>query len=147
MKTNKYLFSLLLLCNITNAHEIKTSDCSYDQLIQQDKVYWCLMDKYQQSVLALKHEEDSAEQRLKKYDTEGARGINEDGSIDYEPYIHIARITFPELHRSFILYREKQCKYASQSDGALPGYRPSISSLYCKTNMNLSQIQWIKNTI
>lgn len=71
MKTNKYLFSLLLLCDITNAHDIKVSDCSYDQLIQQDRVYWCLMDKYQKSVLALKHEEDRAEKRLKQYDTEG----------------------------------------------------------------------------
>lgn len=52
-KKNKYLFSLLLLCDITNAHDIKVSDCSYDQLIQQDRVYWCLMDKYQKSVLAL----------------------------------------------------------------------------------------------
>lgn len=147
MKTNKYFFSLLLLCNIASAHGIKVSDCSYEQLIQQDRVYWCLMDKYQQSVLALKHEEASAEKRLSQYDNEGARGRNEDGSIDYEPYIHIARITFPELHRSFILYREKQCKYASQRDGSLPGYRPSISLLHCKTNMNLSQIQWIKNTI
>lgn len=146
MKLNKY-FSLLLLCNIANAYDIKTSDCSYDQLIQQDLVYWCLMDKYQQSVLALRHEEVSAEKRLIQYDADGERGHNEDGTIDYEPYIHIARITFPELHRSFILHREKQCKYASQSDGALPGYRTSISSLYCKANMNLSQIQWIKDTI
>ncbi|EFE08192.1 hypothetical protein [Citrobacter youngae] len=143
----KNLLYVLFIYNTASAHNIKTSDCSYDQLIQQDKVYWCLMDKYQQSILALKNEEISAEKRLKKYDTEGARGCNEDGTIDYEPYIHIARITFPELHRSFIIYREKQCKYASQSDGARPGYRSSISSLYCKTSMNLSQIQWIKNTI
>lgn len=143
----KNLLFILFICNAASAHDIKLSECSYEQLIQQDRVYWCLMDKYQQSVLALKKEEASAEKRLKQYDTEGARGLNEDGSIDYEPYIHIAGITFPELHRSFILYREKQCKYASQSDGALPGYRSSITSLYCKTNMNLSQIQWIKNTI
>lgn len=143
----KNLLFILFTCNAANAHDIKLSECSYDQLIQQDRVYWCLMDKYQQSVLALKKEEASAEKRLNKYDIEGARGLNEDGSIDYEPYIHIARITFPELHRSFILYREKQCKYASQRDGALPGYPSSISSLYCKTNMNLSLIQWIKNTI
>lgn len=143
----KNLLYILFIYNTAIAHVIETSDCSYDQLIQQDKVYWCLMDKYQQSVLALRHEEISAEKRLIQYDTEGERGHNEDGTIDYEPYIHIARITFPELHRSFILYREKQCKYASQSDGALPGYRSSISSLYCKTDMNLSQIQWIKNTI
>lgn len=143
----KNLLYILFIYNTASAHNIKISDCSYDQLIQQDKVYWCLMDKYQQSVLALKNEEISAEKRLSKYDTDGARGRNEDGTIDYEPYIHIARITFPELHRSFIIYREKQCKYASQSDGARPGYRSSISSLYCKTSMNLSQIQWIKNTI
>ncbi|EPJ7088669.1 hypothetical protein NK529_003081 [Citrobacter amalonaticus] len=143
----KNLLCILFIYNTASAHDIKVSDCSYDQLIQQDLVYWCLMDKYQQSVLALRHEEVSAEKRLIQYDAEGERGHNEDGTIDYEPYIHIARITFPELHRSFILHREKQCKYASQSDGALPGYRSSISSLYCKTNMNLSQIQWIKDTI
>ncbi|WP_423060960.1 hypothetical protein [Citrobacter portucalensis] len=142
----KNILYILFIYNTASAHAIETSDCSYDQLIQQDRVYWCLMDKYQQSVLALKHEEDSAEKRLKQYDTEGKRGINEDGSIDYEPYIHIARITFPELHRSFF-YREKQCKYASQRNGALPGYRNPIATLYCKIDMNLSQIQWLKNTI
>lgn len=143
----KNLLFILFICNTSSAHDIKVSDCSYDQLIQKDRVSWCLMDKCQQSVLALKHEEASAEKRLNKYDDDGARGQNKDGSIDYEPYIHIARITFPELHRSFIFYREKHCKHASQSDGALPGYRSSISALYCKTNMNISQTQWIKDTI
>ncbi|MGE6980639.1 hypothetical protein [Kluyvera intermedia] len=143
----KNILCIIFICNTACAQDIKVSDCSYDKLIQQDRVYWCLMDKYQQSVLALRNEEASAEKRLNEYDEDGARGRNEDGSIDYEPFIHIAKITFPELHRSFILYREKQCKYASQSDGALPGYRSSISALYCKTNMNISQTQWIKDTI
>lgn len=141
------LLFILFTCNTASAHDIKLSECSHEQLIQQDRVYWCLMDKYQQSLLALKKEEASAEKRLKKYDKESARGHDEDGSIDYEPYIHIARITFPELHRSFIFYREQQCKYASQRDRALPGYRSSISALYCKTNINMSQTQWIKDTI
>lgn len=60
MKLKNILY-VLFICNTASAHNIKTSNCSYDQLIQQDRVYWCLMDKYQQSVLALKHEEDSAE--------------------------------------------------------------------------------------
>ncbi|MCE9947989.1 lysozyme inhibitor LprI family protein [Hafnia paralvei] len=146
MKLKNILY-LVFVCNTANASNIKVSDCSYDLLIQQDKVYWCLVDKYQQSVLALKYAETSAEKRLQQYDDKGARGHNEDGSIDYEPYIHQARTTFAELHRSFILYREKQCSYSSMSNGALPGYRTPIASLSCKIDMNLSQIQWIKNFI
>ena len=143
----KYFFVFLLVCVNADAKDINLAACSYDILIQQDKVYWCLMDKYQQSVLELRYEEHSAEKRLKQYDDKGRRGRNEDGSIDYEPYVHLARTTFPELHRSFILYREKQCSYSSLSDGALPGYRIPITSLYCKIDMNMSQIQWIKKFI
>lgn len=134
MKLKKCLL-LVFFCNIANARNIQVSDCPYERLIQQDKVYWCLMDKYQQSALALKHEEVSAEKRLEGYDNEG--DIN----------IHLARITFPELHRQFVLYREKQCQYSSLSLGTLPGYRISIASLQCRINMNLSQIKWIKSFI
>ena len=134
MKFKKYIF-LVFLYNMANAKDIKLSDCSYDRLIQQDKVYWCLVDKYQQSTLALKHEEVSAEKRLEGYDNEG--DIN----------IHLARTTFPELHRLFVLYREKQCQYSSLSLGTLPGYRLAIASLYCRINMNISQTKWIKGFI
>ncbi|EHB3782783.1 hypothetical protein JXE69_000360 [Salmonella enterica subsp. houtenae serovar 17:z29:-] len=134
MKFKKYLF-LVFLCNVANAKDIKLFDCSYERLIQQDKVYWCLVDKYQQSALALKHEEASAEKRLKEYDHEG------------DPDIHLARITFSELHRSFVLYRAKQCEYSSLSSGTLPGYRIPIVSLYCRINMNISQTKWIKGFI
>ncbi|KLV70090.1 hypothetical protein SK38_03747 [Citrobacter sp. MGH110] len=50
----KNILYILFIYNTASAHAIETSDCSYDQLIQQDRVYWCLMDKYQQSVIALK---------------------------------------------------------------------------------------------
>ncbi len=143
----KKILFLILICSGANAQNINAYECTEE--MQQGEVYWCLMDKYQQSVLALKHEEVSAQKRLEKYDKEEgeSRGRKEDDSLDYEPYIHLAATTFPELHQEFILYREKQCKYSNLSNGALPGYRTAISSLYCKINMNLSQIKWLKDFI
>lgn len=64
----KNILYILFIYNTASAHAIETSDCSYDQLIQQDRVYWCLMDKYQQSVIALKKEEINAQKRLEKFD-------------------------------------------------------------------------------
>ena len=145
----KNILYIVFIYNIASAHAIETSDCSYDQLIQQDRVYWCLMHKYQQSVIALKKEEINAQKRLEIFDNnEGKkRGLNEDGTLAYDSNIHLARITFPELHRYFILYREKQCGYSSLSIGALSGYGIPISSLYCKTEMNISQIKWLNDYI
>lgn len=143
----KNIIYILFVCNTANAHSFDPADC--DNEVQQDDVYWCLMDKYQRSVLALKKEEDKAQKRLEKYDNDEGktRGYTEEGTIDYEPYIHLARTTFPELHRSFILYREKQCGYSSLSDGARPGYRTPITLLYCKTKMNISQMKWLNDYI
>lgn len=136
-----------LICGAANAHNIDPAKCNNE--IEQADVYWCLMDKYQQSVIALKKEETSAQKRLERFDNnEGKkRGLNEDGTLAYDSNIHLARITFPELHRYFIIYREKQCGYSSLSIGSLSGYRVPISSLYCKTEMNISQIKWLNDYI
>ncbi|WP_228553226.1 MULTISPECIES: hypothetical protein [unclassified Citrobacter] len=64
----KNILYILFIYNTASAHAIETSDCSYDQLIQQDRIYWCLMDKYQQSVIALKKEEINAQKRLEIFD-------------------------------------------------------------------------------
>ena len=146
MNIKKILF-LFLICNAADAHNIDPAECNNE--IQQGDVYWCLMDKYQKSVIALKKEEINAQKRLERFDNiEGKkRGLNEDGTLAYDSNIHLARITFPELHRYFIIYREKQCGYSSLSIGALSGYRVPISSLYCKTEMNISQIKWLKDYI
>ncbi|MDN8602164.1 hypothetical protein Q0A17_22580 [Citrobacter sp. S2-9] len=74
MKLKKMLL-FIFWCNIVNAHDINVADCSYDILIQQDKVYWCLMDKYQQSVLELKREEVRAERKLKKMIISQPKGV------------------------------------------------------------------------
>lgn len=146
MKIKYYCVFLLFICDISVAHSINPTDC--DEMQQQDETYWCIMDKYQQSVLELKQEEARAQKTLEKYDNQSAGEPNEnDGSIEYEPYIHLARMTFPELHRSFILFREQQCKFSVLKFGPLPGYHSSIESLYCKTWMNISQIKWIKDSI
>lgn len=57
------------------------------------------MDKYQQSVIALKKEEINAQKRLERFDNnEGKeRGLNEDGTLAYDSNIHPARITFPNF--------------------------------------------------
>ncbi|HBI0387350.1 TPA: hypothetical protein KYJ86_001577 [Salmonella enterica subsp. enterica serovar Dublin] len=51
----KKILCLFLICGAANAHNIDPAKCNNE--IQQDDVYWCLMDKYQQSVIALKKEE------------------------------------------------------------------------------------------
>ncbi len=48
----KKILCLFLICGAANAHNIDPAKCNNE--IQQDDVYWCLMDKYQQSVIALK---------------------------------------------------------------------------------------------
>ncbi|EFP0962027.1 hypothetical protein HPV00_004640, partial [Salmonella enterica] len=98
----KKILCLFLICGAANAHNIDPAKCNNE--IQQDDVYWCLMDKYQQSVIALKKEEINAQKRLERFDNnEGKeRGLNEDGTLAYDSNIHPARITFPELHRYFI---------------------------------------------
>ncbi len=143
----KKILFFIFICGGANAQNINVLEC--EEEMQQKDVYWCLMDKYQQSVLALKHEEVGAQKRLDKYDKEEgeSRGRKEDDSLDYEPYIHLAATTFPELHREFILYREKQCKYPELSNGVLLGHRIPIELLYCKINMNLTQIKWLKDFI
>lgn len=50
----KKILCLFLICGAANAHNIDPAKCNNE--IQQDDVYWCLMDKYQQSVIALKKE-------------------------------------------------------------------------------------------
>lgn len=51
MNIKKILY-LFLLCGAANAHNIDPAKCNNE--IQQSDVYWCLMDKYQQSVIVLK---------------------------------------------------------------------------------------------
>lgn len=143
----KYLLTVFfIICSNVNAKSISPDYCK--EMMQQDETYWCLMDEYQKSVIELKREEAKAEQKLKKYDEQGAKVNNEEvASIDYEPYVHLASQAFPELHREYIFYREKQCKFTSLRLGGLPGYHNAIATLYCKTGMNISQIQWIKDAI
>ncbi|WP_223174390.1 hypothetical protein [Salmonella enterica] len=62
----KKILCLFLICGAANAHNIDPAKCNNE--IQQDDVYWCLMDKYQQSVIALKKEEINAQKRLERFD-------------------------------------------------------------------------------
>lgn len=48
----KKILCLFLICGAANAHNIDPAKCNNE--IQQDDVYWCLMDKYQQSVIDFK---------------------------------------------------------------------------------------------
>ena len=141
----KYFLFFLLACGIADAKDINLADC--DETMQQDETYWCLMDKYQHSVLELKREEVRAERKLKTNDNIAARGRNNDGTIEYDPYVHLANISFHDLHRNFIRFREQQCKIAPLMLGPVPGYHAAIELLYCKTKMNISQTQWIKDSI
>lgn len=59
----KKILCLFLICGAANAHNIDPAKCNNE--IQQDDVYWCLMDKYQQSVIALKKEEINAQKGWK----------------------------------------------------------------------------------
>lgn len=59
----KKILCLFLICGAANAHNIDPAKCNNE--IQQDDVYWCLMDKYQQSVIALKKEEINAQKSWK----------------------------------------------------------------------------------
>ena len=96
MNIKKILF-LFFICGAANAHNIDPAKCNNE--IQQGDVYWCLMDKYQQSVIALKKEEINAQKRLEIFDNnEGKkRGLNEDGTLAYDSNIHLARITPPNF--------------------------------------------------
>ncbi len=47
---------LFLICGAANAHNIDPAKCNNE--IERADVYWCLMDKYQQSVIALKKAEN-----------------------------------------------------------------------------------------
>ena len=48
----KKIYFFFFICGAANAHNIDPAKCNNE--IQQGDVYWCLMDKYQQSVIALK---------------------------------------------------------------------------------------------
>jgi len=133
---------LLILCRSVNAQS-SPIDCEKKGAFPQ--IYSCLLDRYQQSALDLNNAEVRAQARLENYDSSGNLGQNEDGSIAYEPYIHLARMTFTEQHLHFLKYRMQQCKYTLLKRDSQNKERASINFLKCKTNLNLKQTAWIND--